>query len=587
MARHENLLNSTRKGNPFVQLQFHHIIWQHYRLSKSWKLSSWTEVDQFFSSGNQRYSQYLGASYQPTEQLRIQPLIGYSWDYRSSRLDQGISPAMIISWQNAWEDGLITDTRISARYKDLTPRRQINLSGQSTWAREFEEGASIAFTGIAGTNEMNDYRAESVERIRSDTAAAVLAWSYTLYPGIVWESDNRMVQNRRIFEYQRISEGIPEFNDLRFAQIDLGTSQRVSVNQDKLRGYFLYEYQFLSRRYQVDNSQMLGNREFERIQNREEQKDYFRNQTNIEFLLQYQAWKRHRFDLIGTNRYLQYDTPAEDNFDDHDELNYGLTMAWQADWSPQFRTTYRILGSTRRYAFLFSERSQDNYTQHNLRLEFNYLWLPSDRWRIEGEQALYVTYNIKDFADRNLTNRSTRNLETRLTWAYRANRYTDFDGEMYRRQIHVSYLNWEQFTETTLDTTTQFILRADVHHRLKSRKDKPSYAITLDAGYKHVAQLRYLNTSMTSLENLLTPINLHQRNHQTGPVTGTKWQHKSGASLTFSIWWQAQILTYKFSEIDKLTTLNTNFRESELLQPVINFRPFVQFQAQILLGGRG
>lgn len=582
---HENLLNSGRSGNPFVQLQFRHQFWQHYAFSKQWSVSAWTEIDQFFSSGNQRYSQYLGTTYQPSEGLKIQPLVGYTWDYRSMRLDQGASPALWIGWLKDWEDGVYSETRLFARYKDLSPRRQINLSFQSTVAKEFEEGAEIAFTAIAGSNEMNDYRAESVERIRSDTAGAILSWSYQLYPGVVWQSNNRIMQNQRIFDYQKISPGTPEFNDLRFSQFDAATSQRVSADFKKVRGYFLYEFLSLNRRYRVENSQELTDREFERVEEREEQKDYFRNQTKLEFVLNYQATDRHRIDLIGTNRYLKYDTPGENNFDDHDELNYGLSLAARSTWSRNFQTTYRLLGSVRRYAFLFKERSQDNYTQRNLRMEFGYVWTPIDRLRIEGQQYLYVTYNVKDFDDRNLTDRSTRNLESKLRFAYRVNRKSDVDGELYRRQVHVSYLNWEKFAETTLDTTTQFIGRAEWHYRPASKKDNSQSRYQIDLGVKHVAQLRYQNTSMTSLENILTPINLHINSHQTGPLTGGSWQHKSGASVSLSVWWQLQILSYEFFEIESLTTLNSTYRESELIKPVINFRPFIRLQAQVMLKG--
>ncbi len=586
-TQHENLLNSNRSDNPFVQLQFHHILWQHYSLSKHWTLSNWIEIDQFFSSGNQRYSPYLGVTWKPMDDLRIQPLVGYSWDFRSGRLDQGISPALFVGWLREWEDKVVTDTRIRARYKNLSPRRQINLGGQSTVSREFEEGAQIAFTGLAGANEMNDYRSESVERIRSDTLGGLLSWSYRLKPKVVWESDNRLFQNRRIFEYKRITEGISEFNDLRFGQLDAFIRQKLSLEAGFIRGYFLYEYQYLSRRYEVSNNQMLGDREFERIEDRETQKDYFRNQTNMEFLLQAHPWKQHQLDLIGTNRYLKYDTPSGNNFDDHDELNYGLTLGWQATWARDFQTTTRLIGSVRRYAFLFQERSQDNYTQHNLRLEFIYTWTPTERLKIEGAQFIYVTYNVKDFEDRNLTDRSTRNLETKLRWAYRVNRKMDVDGELFRRQVHVSYLNWEQFSETTLDTTTQFIARADWHYRPSQASEKRKTWSQIDLGYKHVAQLRYLNTSMTSLENILTPINLHQNNHQTGPVTGGSWRHGSGAVIALSVWWQLQVLNYDYVEVADLSTLNTRYREQELIKPVINFRPFIRLQLQLALDGGG
>lgn len=580
---HNNLLNSTRRDRPFVQMQFHHDLWQFYRLKGDWSVASWLEADQFFSSGNQRYSLYLGGRWQPDENLEVQTYLGYSWDYRDQRLDEGWSPSLRLLWRRSWEDGPQQETQLFARYKNLFPREQVNLSLDSRWTQRFSPGAQMAFQLIGGRNQMDNYRSESVEQIVSDTAAAILSWTYRLTDGLVWESNNRVVYNRRALDYQSLAGAAPEFNDLHFDQIDLSTRQRLSLNAGRLRGYMLYEFQNLNRQYELANDRLLPDFEYLRLRDRERQKDYFRDLTNLEFLLEYQLDARHQLSLSGNNRYLQYDTPAEDNFDDHDELNYGLNLGWQTDWTEKFQTSYRLLGSVRRYAFLLRERSQDNYTQRNLRMEFGYLWRPTDAWRIEGQQYLYVTYNVKDFEDRNLTDRATRNLETRLKFAYRINREMEWNGELYRREIHVSYLNWEAFTETTLDTTTTYLIQSDWKYRPRPRSGQ-QHIWEYQAGYKHVAQLRYQNTSMTNLANILTPINLRQRNHQTGPVTGLRWQHRSGAMIFLSVWWQLQSLTFKYKAVERLSTLNSSFREEDLITPLLTFRPFIQLRAQVRLG---
>ena len=312
---------------------------------------------------------------------------------------------------------------------------------------------------------------------------------------------------------------------------------------------------------------------------RERLKDYFRNRTNIELFVKVPLKQKHNFVLSGTNRYLRYDTPAENNFDDHDELNYGLSTEVQSSWSRNFYTRYKILGIVRRYAFLFKERSQDNYTQRTLRMEFDYRWQAMKNLTISGEQFIYVTYNVKDFKDINLTDRSTRNLESLLEIDYRHSKKWDSELRLYRKEIHISYLNWEAFTETTLDTTTTYL--AELKNRFLIKVPGESVRLFADIGYKHFSLLRFQNTSMTSLQNILTPINLHIRSHQTGPVTGIRWFHKQPAQVNLSIWWQLQYQDFKYRELAKLTNLSTNYREANLQKAVINFRPFIKLEVNI------
>ena len=235
----------------------------------------------------------------------------------------------------------------------------------------------------------------------------------------------------------------------------------------------------------------------------------------------------------------------------------------------------------RQYAFLFRERSQDNYTQRTLRMEFDYRWQALDNLTISGEQYIYVTYNVKDFPDLNLTDRSTRNMESLMEIDYRPSRKLDSELKMYRKQIHVSYLNWDAFTETTLDTTTTWIIEQT--NRIQLQLPWESSRLILDVGYKHFTQTRFQNTSMNSLQNILTPINLHIRSHQTGPVTGFRWFHKKPAQIELSLWWQLQYQDFRYQELSKLSNLSTSYREEDLLKAKINFRPFIKLEVNLLL----
>jgi len=582
--QHEQLFNISRPSQRFVQLQVSGRLWQHWRLTDRWWVASWVEVDQFWNTNTQRYTAYAGLRYRPIPGLTLTPLLGYSWDYRQQILDQGVSPALRAESQYDFGDGLRMRSRLLARVKFIDPRRQRNLHFVSDWSKAFGPQAAINFTLQGGSNQMDDYRANSIERIKADTVGAILRLQYPLLPGLLWQSENGATLSRRRFDYDPFRQAEPEFNDFSFDQVDFRTRQLLSFQRGKWDGNFSYEYQSLGRGYELDNSLELPGPNFQRLREREREKDFYRQLHQYDLTFNYRPNARDRWSLTGNNRYLQYDTPSETNFDDHDELYYGLGLEWEANWSRRLRTGYRILGSLRRYAFLFGERSQDNYTQRNLRLDFDFRWDIGSGLTLRGQQYLYVTYNVKDFEDRNLTDRSTRNLETRLQLRYRPRPRFEIEVNFYRKETHLSYLNWMAFSETPLDTNTLYLFEEKTHWNLGRGS---ALRLRLEAGYKHFSQLRFLNTSMLSLQNILTPINLHILTHQSGPTTGFRILARDGSSIEASVWWQLQGQDFRFFEIERFTTLSAGYREADLGRGKVSLRPFVHLRLNWQLGQRG
>ena len=209
-------------------------------------------------------------------------------------------------------------------------------------------------------------------------------------------------------------------------------------------------------------------------------------------------------------------------------------------------------------------------------MEFDYRWEALKNLVIDGEQLIYVTYNIKDFEDINRTDRSTRNLESRININYRPGRKWDIQTTFYRKETHVSYIDWAQFAETTLDTIITYI--ATHKHEIQLKSPWKNSRLFVDLGYRHFQQSRLFNTSMTSLENLLVPINLKIRNYQTGPQTGIRLVNRSPATLDLSIWWQMQILDFQYREIENFTSISANYKEETLQKQTRIFRPFVKLR---------
>ena len=577
---HDHLINTSRQDQPFVQLFVSGYLWQHWRLAPQWAVASWLETDQFWNTNTQRHSLYLGLRYRPLPGLELTPLLGYSWDYRQDILDQGLSPALRVQSQQDLGHGLLMQTRALLRAKYIQPRHQRNVSVQNDLVKAFAPNTALNLTLLGGSNQMDDYRSQSIERIKSDTLGSTLAWQYPVLPGVIWQASSSLLRTRRRFEYDPFQAPKPEFNDLSFAQTDFQTRQELSAARGRWTGRFTYQYQYLNRGYELANSLELPEPQYRRQLAQEREKDFFRRLHAYDLALTYRPDPRHRFTLTANNRYLQHDTPSEGNFDDHDELSYGAGLEWQADWARRFMTRYRLLASRRQYAFLLAERSQDNYTQRNLRMDFSFRWDILNQLTVSGEQAVYVNYNVKDFEDRNRTNRSTRNLQTDLRLRYRPLRKLDVELDISRREIHVSYLNWEAFSETTLDTTVFYNLTGTGRLTIGNGR---RYRWQGEGGYRHFSQLRYLNTAMLSLDNILTPINLSILVHQTGPTTGFRLLMRGGGSLEASVWWQWQIQAYRYAEISDFITLSSNYREELLQTREVTLRPFLHLSLNLRL----
>ena len=218
---------------------------------------------------------------------------------------------MLMQTSYTWPDGLSMRTRVFARSKYIRPRHQRNVSFSSFWHKSIEEYADISFGVLAGSNEVDNYRSSSVEKIQSDTLMPVLQLRYRLHPNLYWDSDNRFTLSVRNLEYVPFQQSDAEFNSLKFNQVDISSRQRLSYSHKKIRSAFTFEYQNLGRRYELDNSLELPESEYEKLLNREKQKDYIRAQTYAELVGEYQHNARHAFRLSATNRYIQYDTPSE------------------------------------------------------------------------------------------------------------------------------------------------------------------------------------------------------------------------------------------------------------------------------------
>lgn len=588
---HSNIYNTSREDNRFVQMYFHTDIWQYFRLKQRLDLASWIETDQYINNQNEKISFYGGVRYKPWDFLHITPLMGYTWDTRTAflgrstptiQVDPGITPALFITSSHEWADNLKMQTRLIARYKHITPRRQHNVVLDHDWTKRFLEGVTLAAGLHLSSHELDDYQGNSVKRILSDTILPHIDLGYEFFPGLEWRSSNSLLLHRRRFLFHNLALSMPEENNLTFQGVEISTLQQVSLLHKHIRASGSYEFLFSSREYSLENNLGLNTSDFEAQVEREQQKDFLKNYQKVETAVEFPL-RRQTLELRSTNQYLQYNTQSETNYDDRDELSWVVASKWKSAWARNFFTAFTLQGNYRHYAFLFKEKSQDNYIQRSLRLDFDFGWDITQWLRVEGQQAIYVTYNVKDFTDFNKTDRSTRNLESNFKAIWKPSRKLQVEANFRRKETHQSYLNWEAFSETTLDTNR--ILTMDHKYRVFFEQKGRDSQWYVEGGYKHFDQTKRFKANMVGIDNFLKAISLRQISLQSGPLLAIGYRNRHQSTLDIGCWLQVQIHKNRYQVLATDQIFGTAQQEAELQKTAVEFRPYPTARIHFYFGG--
>lgn len=579
---HDNIYNTSLPEQRFVQLYFKSTLWQRFAWKTHWTFVSLLENDHYLNSDNEKVTLYGGVRYSPDDWLEVTPLIGIAADRRNDIVNVGPSPGILVSSTHDFGNDLSMEAGLWARVKLINPRIQRNVTVFQLWNKEFQENTSILVGVKGGSHELDDYlgntdslglfRPQTVKRILSDSLNPLLNLAYDFGKGVIWQSENDILLHRRQFLYKTLDENPAGDNDLSFQGMDMTTRQRLTWRSKKLQFSGYYEFFFANRNYNLENTTMMNDVEFEQAETREMQKDFSKRQHKTDLRLLWRWSQRHALDLNLTQIYLQFDTPSETNYDDRDELSYITSGGILSNWSPGFQTSFALSGNYRHYAFLNAEKSQDNYIQRSLRMDFGANWEVSPLLRLEGNNAVYVTYNVKDFTDYNKTDRSTRNLEANWKAFLRPTKRLENRFTLYRKETHQSYLNWAEFSETTLDTIR--ILTTEQTNRFTLPLKEAGAKMLADIGYKHFNQTKKFQTTMTQPGFPLQPISLHQINVQSGPTVGVGYKDKRQSSIEAMLWLQFQYRHNKWLDQENLGSIGSSYTIEELRMVEREVKPY-------------
>jgi hypothetical protein len=140
--------------------------------------------------------------------------------------------------------------------------------------------------------------------------------------------------------------------------------------------------------------------------------------------------------------------------------------------------------------------------------------------------------------------------------------------------LHLSYLNWDKFSETTLDST--YFTTIKFEQKLPLSKNSKNWQTNVLAGYKYFSQVKHQNSGMYTLDNVYQNINLRNYNIQNGPYFSLFLNSKKNSSLMMNIWFQTQIVKFKYRNTGGQFVPAVPYKEEDLMKSSKVFRPFVE-----------
>jgi len=571
----ELLYNQTLLSQRLVQGNTAAQIWIKRNKGKYFNPVIWWESDAFLNNNNARSQLYAGYSIRPFAQLEFIPLYGYNIDIRNGRMDEGATPALFARWQSARAKEYDFMVQGFSRVKYIAPRRQDNHRVEFQGNKYIGEEVRLWFSSLSSFHEMDDYQAQSIQRLLSDTLNFHTGINYTLLPGLVVELGQRLTRQNRNYRFAHLYGGNPEFNTSGFRQDELQTQIKVAWQRQRLMGWVGYEYLLLDRTYRLANDLNLGANQFSELLKREAEKNYRSAFQKWSVFLRYRLHTRHAIETEYSSQYLRYDTPLNSNFDDRDEVTYIVRCSWEARWRRNFRMIYETTGQSRYSGFLSGTRSRDNYHQYNLKMRAASDWQFHPDWNLKTDQAVYVTYNVKTFGDPQFTDRSVRFLENmaELSGSWHRRWRSTFTAE--RKVQMLAYLNWPEFSESPLDTTRYITLQNKHEYTWGGKARHKTW--TVGIGYRHFILQRNLIARVQEMPD--NRIRLQMINRQSGPLSDCAFHTRKGNRLGFSIWWQRQKVFNKETQVDEELYPAQNIPQQELYTVQKILRPYFEIHA--------
>ncbi len=459
---------------------------------------------------------------------------------------------------------------------NILPRTASYRQLEGFLEKRFNQNAELTAGAGIKLRRSEDYLQNVIQSIRSDTTTARLGIRYRISPDWQIVSQNQWLRPNRFFNYRNWQPG-PDRQNTQYIQDEYRLRQELRYSNAKLRITGAYEFQLRNRVYDVVNNLDSSLRFLNSVRLREKTKDIREATTAYTWDVIFNPNEKHTLRFNSLAQLLRVDTWSPENKQDRDELVYSGELNWE--YRPFWGLTWgqKVSGSFRHIVFITAEQSIENFKERILRYEPWIRWVQGPL-TLQTNYSLFVTYHVRDFISEQLKNRSNRVWLSQTLATYRLNPKLSLQTDWTRRENRLSFLNWERFSESPIDTVVihDFTFKANRRFYLNGGSN-----LNLSLGYRFFRQSR---RSESGIENAGPKTGyINQLTWQFGPIINLSANPHPKFSLSGYIWLQSTQV-FNLYKVTDLPWAGSTQSIADLSRKSGNFWPMFSLSFQWIPG---
>lgn len=483
-----------------------------------------------------------GVEYMPDPFFTISPMVGHRWDNQIDVRDRGLSYLVAAQTNNINLDGYQIAGRAQFQQDRLDPRMLeqhfVHAGAEKVFLGRTRDSIEIGFnrnrrefyTVSAGALESRKENIFSFTNLldyeigsRFVTSLFVNVYSRTLdkeYRAVNGAAQSPAQFNTSIDEFRLDAFIQGAFRDY---ENDVALSARLAHSERN-------EEHFVTSPTTGFEDDTTFNPLTERqAQEQEHTKDNLSRRTSLAGNVEFPFSRSDRLQFSGAASILRYDTPADSNFEDRDELLVALSLSTFHRISPSLEVELTLEGTLSHIVYVFSQKSQNNNINRVLRFSPRTLFRPFPQFVTMNAFEVLANYTVYDFEA----------LTTQVqSFSYRQFGWMDssslnltgrlgLDFLLYLKLYDRGQLNWGAFTERRENS---FV---DKTYAVQARF-APDEGSLVAVGLRYFSQSRYTYTGGTrKLDSFLRSV---------GPTCLIAWRVNRFGELRFKGWYERRRL---------------------------------------------
>ncbi len=487
-----------------------------------------------------------GIEYLPNEYLTLNPMVGHRWDNQAGARDRGLTYELAARVSPVDLDGYRIEGSAQYHQDRLDPRlleqHFARMKTEKIFVGNTRDSLDIGFS--RNRREFYSFASGTLES-RIDNI-----FSFTNL--LNYEFSSSFVTSLFVNVYSRVLD--KDFRSLTAIPTQLNTG----IDEFHLETYIDATYRDEDNGVAASSRFTYGERNEkhfikapsvgprERLaQDQESRKDNFATRTALSAMLDLPFTRSDRVLLSGAAGILRYDTPADSNFEDRDELLVVFSLSTTHAISRYLDLSFTLDGTLNHIVYLFSERSANNNINRVLRFAPRTVYRPFDQFISMNAFEVLANYTVYDFEDRasQVRSFSYRQFGWMDSTSFDITQTLGLDFFAYLKLYDRGQLNWSEFSERRENS---FV---DKTYALQARFT-PEEGLLFAVGIRYFSQTRYTYTGeRRNLDSFLRSF---------GPTCLIVWQLSRYSEVGIKGWYEQRRLGDGASKALANMTMNIN-----------------------------